>query len=97
MFSMPVLVTMSIAATRMYRSLADFLCSTDVVDSGNNPRIGPTVPNSKSTITMPATPRQVEVAVHTAHEKYPSSLTDENTLYIGGIIPDSPSATNQSA
>jgi hypothetical protein len=30
MFLMPTLVTMSIAATWMYRSLSDFLCSADV-------------------------------------------------------------------
>jgi hypothetical protein len=30
MFLMPSLITMSIAATRMYRSLADLRCPTDV-------------------------------------------------------------------
>jgi hypothetical protein len=81
---------MSIAATRMYRSLSNFLCSADVyvipsrfitlltswcqchssVDSARPPRIGPAIPNSNSTLTVPALPMQVEVAVHTAHEKY---------------------------
>ena len=90
MFLMPALITMSIAATRMYRSLADTLCSTYVyvissrfiavltscgkcyrsVESVRPPRIGPAIPNSKSTLIVPAPPRRVEVAVHTAHEKY---------------------------
>lgn len=89
MFLMPVLITMSIAATRMYRSLADFHCSTDMyvisfrlltvltlcghchrsMDSVRPPRIGSVIPNSQSFI-VPAPLRRVEVAVHTAHEKY---------------------------
>jgi hypothetical protein len=27
-------------------------------------------------------PKRIEVAVHTAQEKYPTSLTDQNDLYI---------------
>ena len=90
MFLIPSLITMSIAATWMYRSLSDFLCSADVyvipsrfitlltscgqyhssVDSVRPPRIGPASPNYNSTLTVPALPMQVEVAVPTAHEKY---------------------------
>jgi hypothetical protein len=101
MFLMPVFITMSIAATRMYRSLADFHCSTDVyvtsselltvltlcghchrsVDSVSPPRIlGSAIPNFQSTFTVPARPRRVEVAVHTAHEKYRHQLTNEKVV-----------------
>jgi hypothetical protein len=104
---MPSLIMMSIAATRMYRALADFL-APDVyaispftlsgylhahlvwsischrsVDSGNAPRIGPAVPEIKPTFTIPTPPKRVEVAVHTTHEKYPSSPVNRNVFYIG--------------
>jgi len=48
------------------------------VDSGNPPRIGLTVQNSKSTFAMSTLPGRMEVAVHTAHEKYPPSLRGED-------------------
>jgi hypothetical protein len=101
MFFMPAFITLSIAATRMYRSLADFHWSTDVyvisfklltvltlcghshrsVDSVSPPKIpGSAIPNSQSTFTVPAPPRRVEVAVHTAHEKYCHPLTNEKVV-----------------
>jgi hypothetical protein len=46
------------------------------------PRIDGTVSNSRSTVTMATLPRQVEVSVHTPRETYPTSLTDENVVYI---------------
>lgn len=87
MFLMPSLVTMSIAATRMYRSLADF-CSNDVaMDSENAPRLGRAVSNPKSNFTVPAPPKRMEEAVHTTREKYLTSSADQNVLHAGNDRP----------
>jgi hypothetical protein len=51
------------------------------VDSGTPrypPRIGLAVQNSKATFAMSTLPGRMEVAVHTAHEKYPPSLGGED-------------------
>jgi len=78
MFLMPSLITMSIAATRMYRSLADLCCSTDVaMDSENAAGTNCTVSNSKPTFAVPTSPKQMEMAAKTSDEKYPTSLTDK--------------------
>jgi hypothetical protein len=53
------------------------------MDSDNPPKVGVAVPDLKSTMTMPIPPQRVEVAVYTTHERYLSSPTDENALYIG--------------
>ena len=54
------------------------------VDSSNPPKLARTVQASKSTFALSTLPGRVEVAVHTAHEKYPSSLRDENVHYPRG-------------
>jgi len=63
MFLMPSLITMSIVATRMYRSLADFFADTgDGSDNDNPPNVERAVPITKriSTISLPM------VAVYTS-------------------------------
>jgi len=87
MFLMPSLVIMTIAATRMYRSLADF-CSNDVaMDSENTPRLGRAVSNPKSNFTVPAPPKRMEEAVHTTREKYLTSSADQNVPHVGNDRP----------
>ncbi|KAH9968299.1 hypothetical protein BJV74DRAFT_868749 [Russula compacta] len=84
MFLMPALMTMSIAATRMYRSLADFGAAADITRGSEGPqRIGHTAPNARLTSNMPISYRQMEVAVHTAYEQYPGFQTDQHVSYIG--------------
>ena len=65
------------------------------------PRIDGTVSNPKSAVTMATPPRQVEVSVHTRtrRETYPTSLTDENIVYInrdhpGWLQRDKPDCVN---
>ncbi|KAI9508999.1 hypothetical protein F5148DRAFT_1283413 [Russula earlei] len=66
MFQVPCLITMAIAATRMYRSLAEFL-SSDILSEGTS-EIDLTIPNR---ITLPHAPvTQLEMAMYTAHEEY---------------------------
>jgi len=89
MFLTPSLMIMSIAATRMYRSLADFASATEVVmDSATPPRIGRNVSNSKLSFAVPTAARRVDVAVHTSREQYPTSLTDRDVLHIGHGRPE---------
>jgi len=81
MFLMPSMIIMSIAATRMYRSLVDF-CSNDVaVDSEPPRRIGHTASNAKSTFTVPTPPERVEVVVHTIHEVSDFADRSQYTLH----------------
>lgn len=58
-------------------------CHPSVMNLGTGSRIGRNVANLKSNFSVPASPMRVEVAVHTAHEQYPKSLTDQDVLYIG--------------
>jgi len=60
-FMMPSLITMSIAATRMYRSLADFFSHDVSVTGSDNPsRISRGVSNSELTVIVPIPPRRME-------------------------------------
>jgi hypothetical protein len=54
-------------------------------DSDLAPKKGRVFPNCKSTFPAPTPPNPVEVAARTAREEYPSSMTDENVLYIGAM------------
>ena len=47
------------------------------MDSENAAGTNCTVSNSKPTFAVPTSPEQVEVAVKTSDEKYPTSLTDK--------------------
>jgi len=78
MFQMPWLVTMSIAATRMYRSLSDFL-SPEVLHSGphSNGR------NIRAIKAAPAVPfTSMQVLVHTTCEQYLTSQRNDYDTYI---------------
>jgi len=74
MFLMPSVITMSIAATRMYRSLADFFFSADIGNGSDKPpkRI---VTNTKWTTRIPPTPSRMEVTVHTSYEDWQLSAS----------------------
>ncbi|KAI0299466.1 hypothetical protein BC826DRAFT_994521 [Russula brevipes] len=83
MFFLPGQITLSIAATRMYRSLADFV-STDITKGSERPRrIGHTGSNAKSSSTIPIPLHRMEVAVHTSYEQYSTAQTDQHVSYVG--------------
>ncbi|KAN0118718.1 hypothetical protein V8E52_004829 [Russula decolorans] len=67
MFLVPWMIAMSIAATRMYRSLSDFLSSD--VSQNIPPTTGRTALESNGTSTAPVLFTGVQVAVHTTHEQ----------------------------
>jgi len=72
MFQSPCLITMSIAATRMHRTLVDFLSSNIAHESP--PNDGRTFPKAAGTPVVLRTPfTHIEVAVHTAYEEYPTT------------------------
>ena len=58
------------------------------MDSGTPPRIRRNVPTSKLTFAVHTSPKPTEVTVHTSHEQYPTSLTDQNVIYIGRESPE---------
>jgi len=54
MFLIPSLITMSIAATRMYRSLADFILYTDMGNGSDSPpKIERIISNARWSTTIP--------------------------------------------
>ncbi|KAH9962365.1 hypothetical protein BC827DRAFT_1375837 [Russula dissimulans] len=83
MFLIPSLIIMSIAATRMYRSLANFFFSADIGNGSDKPpkRI---VTNTKWTTTIPPSPNRMEVTVHTSCEDWqlPASQTAQHAPYM---------------
>ncbi|KAH9962351.1 hypothetical protein BC827DRAFT_1383519 [Russula dissimulans] len=83
MFLIPSLITMSIAATRMYRSLAEFFFSADIGNGSDKPpkRI---ITNTKWTTTIPRPPSRMEVTVHTSHEdwQFSASQTGQHAPYM---------------
>ena len=100
MFQLPSVITNTIAATRIYRSLADYafepsnmyyilrflffpaliivgdsFCSTlDTGSSNNNTRVSKLKWNNPAPISLD----QIEVAVDTAYEHYPTSRSTLN-------------------
>jgi len=96
MFLMPSLLTMSIAATRMYRSLTDF-CSSVLV-SDNNPKSDRTrtvsAPGTKRSSAEPPTPPdpvQMNVRVAYTSEPYliPQPIRSMSFLDMNdGVLPD---------
>ena len=48
------------------------------MDSEPPHRMGLAVLNSKSTLAPSTLPERMEVVVHTAHEQYPTTLTDQD-------------------
>jgi hypothetical protein len=89
MFQNPGLIGMSIAATRMYRSLTDFT-SPESSDS-YRPGTGHTANAYPERIfSAPVAISRVEVAVHTSSEGYPPTMTGQRTSY-GSYSADSQS------
>ncbi|KAF8490688.1 hypothetical protein F5888DRAFT_1807971 [Russula emetica] len=76
MFQVPCGIAMSIAATRMYRSLSDFLSSEF------SQKVRPTSgritleSNDTSEVTAPFLLSGIQVAVHTTHEQYSTPQAD---------------------
>jgi len=91
----PSLVMVSIAATRMYRSLVDFVYGSTYIAQDSLQENGS--PLSKVTrITAAHIPlKRLEVAVHTVADQYPTSQTSRHGSYIGmdrqGLYPPSTS------
>ncbi|KAI0298459.1 hypothetical protein B0F90DRAFT_1669045 [Multifurca ochricompacta] len=74
MFQTPSLITMSIAATRMYRSLADF--GSPDISNDSTQKSGRSTSDSKPVPPAPIPLNRMEVAVHTAYEEYPTGRRD---------------------
>ncbi|KAH9964990.1 hypothetical protein BC827DRAFT_1186849 [Russula dissimulans] len=78
MFIVPSVVTMSIAATRMYRTLADFGFSLESSlakgssskGSGSAQRIFRSAPSAEDIPVVPISPNELQVAVHTSSERW---------------------------
>jgi len=86
MFIAPSVVIMSIAATRMYRSLADFALCPDIGKGSDNPQIKfHSVSIAKWATTMPNPRKRIEVQVHGLYEhRQPSTSqtdADENVTF----------------
>ncbi|KAH9984319.1 hypothetical protein BJV74DRAFT_952285 [Russula compacta] len=80
MFQPPAVIVMSIAATRMYRSLADFVSdATDIHLIVRDSQI----PKTKWSPCMPISlNHRIEVTVDTAYEQYPMTPTSNYGPYI---------------
>ncbi|KAH9962366.1 hypothetical protein BC827DRAFT_1383527 [Russula dissimulans] len=83
MFMMPSLITMSIAATRIYRSLADFVFHNDVVNGSDNPpKIDHTISDIRWTNTIPVPRNRIEAVTNISHERRQSPASQ-----IGHYVP----------
>ncbi|KAH9958703.1 hypothetical protein BC827DRAFT_546237 [Russula dissimulans] len=77
MIQLPSLITMTIAATRMYRSLTDFVSSSGHTDIPQIREIK--VWNAEQNCFAPNPPNQrIEVSVDTSYERFPVSLTSHD-------------------
>jgi len=95
MFLMPWLIIMSIAATRMYRSLVDFISSSDIARDPERPqRIVRNDANAMLTRTISISPDGMEVVVHMTREQHLTSQTGQYasdiTLDASGQLPGKP-------
>ncbi|KAH9013739.1 hypothetical protein EDB85DRAFT_2157971 [Lactarius pseudohatsudake] len=85
MFQTPSFIVMSIAATRMYRSLTDFTSTSGLLDSTQT-RSGRTTtsePKRISTAPIPLDRIGMEVAVHRSYEEdYPPVHADRYSSYV---------------
>jgi hypothetical protein len=98
MFQMPLLITLSIAATRLYRSLAEFVSgSTGMYESpfsfvfSHRSRCSSAQENEGDLTTLRATwtpavhlrPNQINVTVHTIYEQRMASQVSHHSSHIG--------------
>jgi len=81
MFLMPALITISITASRMYTSLADFSSSADIARRLDSQR-GPIHHTASNVEEIPV--------VHMAREQYPTSQTAVLTISVNGQERDKP-------
>ncbi|KAN0118728.1 hypothetical protein V8E52_004839 [Russula decolorans] len=77
MFSLPSVITNTIAATWIYRSLADYTFGTSHIslDPGHSSKSDSKASKMKFNNPVPISLNRIEVAVDTAHEQYPTSRT----------------------
>jgi len=87
MFLMPSLVTMSIVATRIYRSLADFVHSTDIQVLGNPRRSFIFSTNANWATALPVPPNRTKASVLSSYEhwKPSASQTTDPHLTVNGV------------
>jgi hypothetical protein len=74
MFQLPSVITNTIAATRIYRSLADYSFEFKNVDAGFS-KSGTRVSRIEWNNPAPISLNRMEVTVDTAYEQYPTSRT----------------------
>jgi len=99
MFIMPSLLTMSIAATRMYRSLTDFGSSISIsIDAAHVSDGAPTsdqmASGTKRSSTVPTPPNRMEVNVRVAHDFNPY-LTPQPSRCVSFLDMDGPLGERQ--
>ncbi|KAH9061919.1 hypothetical protein EDB87DRAFT_386440 [Lactarius vividus] len=86
MFQTPSLIVISIAATRMYRSLIDFTGTSGLLFDSSQTRSGRTTtsePKRISTAPIPLDRIGMEVAVHRSYkEDYPPVHADRYSSYV---------------
>jgi len=83
MFQFPATITLSIAATRMYRSLTDFISgSTDIKSSESLPIHHNRASNAKPNSSASMSHSHIEVAVNTACDQFP--MSDESLRSMDG-------------
>jgi len=91
LFLIPALIALSIAATRIHRSLTDFGFSINIGQCLDNPqRVDRPVSNAGWSTIIPLPQNQVEVAVHTSYEHWqsPEPQTGHYTLSDGQLDDD---------
>jgi len=80
MFQLPSVETLTIAATRMYRSLSDFASSTTDIASDNLPKGGTKV-SLKWSVAVPVDRTRVTTGMDITHEQSQPSGTSSNGSY----------------
>lgn len=81
MFQLPSVITLSIAATRLYRSLSDFVSYTTDTAYDNPTRSSSNASTLKRSQATPIASNRIEVAIDTTHEQYSMSRNSHHDLY----------------
>jgi hypothetical protein len=79
MFQLPALVMISIGATRMYRSLTDFVTVVEFTDLYDDPPLL----SLRALTVVDLQLSRTEVAVRMSYAQYPSSPTSDHSSYVG--------------